>query len=254
MGFVPNSSSSSFILVFPQKPTTERDMYLTLFGNYPEDEKVYEYGNLTRLEAAKILFRDISSKDAKATKKRLLENLADRYGFCASWNNPDGFYQKAYSGFCWGSDPKLVEELRELQLEEERVMRQCNDATRKYINDRVKMVPYASRSKNQNGKRYYTEKQVKAFEAYCKTAEAIRKTPEYMKLDREEWHKREKIWKAIRKLERKLAQKDLEAFLEKTKGGYVAVLSYSDNDGEQGAAMEHGDIYRNITCIRISHH
>jgi hypothetical protein len=255
LSFVPNSSSSSFILAFPKKPKTERDMYSMLFGNYPEDEKIYDYGDLTRLEAAKILFRDVTSKEARATKKKLLENLADRYVYFAStWNNADGFYQKAYSDLCWGTDPELVEKIRKLHEEEELVSKHYREVTQKYMDDHVAPVPYASDCKNSQGKRAYTKKQVKDFEAYCKKADAIRKSPEYKKLDKEEWDKRQKIWDAIRKLERELAEKDLQALLEKTKGKYMAVLSYSDNDGSQGGAMEHGDIYRNIICIRISHH
>lgn len=256
MGFVPNSSSSSFIVVLPKKPQTEKELYTTLFGDRPEDETVYEYSKeVTRLEAAQILFKDIQRKDAKATRRRLLENLRDRYGYFSSiWGNEDKFYQRSYSHFCWGVDPKLVDEIIKLHEEDERVTKEYREKIDAYINSRIPPVPYASNYKDANGKRSHTPQQVRAHNAYMKKVEKLRDTEEFKKLQGEEWKKRQKVWDKTRKAEMTLAKKDLETFLEQTQGKFVAVLSYSDNDGDHGAAMEHGDLWKNLTHIRISHH
>lgn len=43
-------------------------------------------------------------------------------------------------------------------------------------------------------------------------------------------------------------------FLNANKGKLVFSLSYADNEGSIGGQIEHGDTFRNITHIRISHH
>lgn len=50
----------------------------------------------------------------------------------------------------------------------------------------------------------------------------------------------------------------LERVYEKEKGKFqgktLYVLRYSDNDGEVDTAMEHGDLFRRVPHVRISHH
>ena len=70
--------------------------------------------------------------------------------------------------------------------------------------------------------------------------------------------KRSKSWKSVyielSALRTKVAMKDAKAFLNDNKGKFVFVISYSDNDGAQGATMEHGDIFRNVPHVVISNH
>lgn len=255
-GFVPNSSSSSFIVALPKKPKTYKELYAMVYGELPEDQSVYEYcKDTTRLQAVKTLFKDVIAKESKATRKALMEELQNRYRyFVSTWNCDDGFYQRAYSKLCWGTDPKLVEQIRQLHVDEEAISKAHTKMTHDYLNSRVPVVPYASDCKDEKGNPRYTAKQIKDFNAYMKKVQKLRETEEYKKMDQEEWTKRRTIWDAIRKLEIELAKKDMEALLQRTKNMFLAVLSYSDNDGCQGAAMEHGDLWDNLMHIKISHH
>jgi len=52
-----------------------------------------------------------------------------------------------------------------------------------------------------------------------------------------------------------IAKKRLAEFLDSVgKNKKIYIVSYSDNNGEYYTMMEHGDIFRNIPHIRISHH
>lgn len=43
-------------------------------------------------------------------------------------------------------------------------------------------------------------------------------------------------------------------FMEKNVGKFIYTFEYSDQDGEYGCMLEHGDIFRNVTHERISRH
>lgn len=50
------------------------------------------------------------------------------------------------------------------------------------------------------------------------------------------------------------AQQRCDDFLKDNKGSFVYELVYADEDGSYGCAMEHGDVFQNLSHIRISHH
>lgn len=63
IGFVSNSSSSSFIVCFPHKPADVVDMQRMLFGSETRYENPYQYGNeptsWAASEVAETVFRDV---------------------------------------------------------------------------------------------------------------------------------------------------------------------------------------------------
>jgi hypothetical protein len=254
LAFVPNSSSSSFIVIFPRMPKTVEETFKFMFGNSDPEKYIYDNNTVTYAEAAAIVFRDLQSKEAKATRKRLMDLFMARYYFSPHSYGCDGFYKR--SKLCWGTDPKLVDKIRETSIASSK----SDDEWRKKLSDLVAEyvlpVPYAwEDSKDENGKPRYTKKQVKAFNDYQEQEKKFRQTnEEYKKLDKDRWNDHTNYWKLSRSLEEKLAKKDLKAFLAESKGKFVATLSYSDNDGELGCAMEHGDIFDNLKHIVISNH
>lgn len=52
----------------------------------------------------------------------------------------------------------------------------------------------------------------------------------------------------------RVALADARAFLEHNKGQKIVIVEYSDNDGPFNCLMEHGDVFRNLSHIRISKH
>jgi hypothetical protein len=47
---------------------------------------------------------------------------------------------------------------------------------------------------------------------------------------------------------------DYESFIKAHEGKYLAIYNYSDNNGELGCAMEHGDLFSRVHHIRNSEH
>jgi hypothetical protein len=68
-------------------------------------------------------------------------------------------------------------------------------------------------------------------------------------LDRER-----EFWEKERKYAREFEKKEASQFLARNKGTFILCTTYSDNEGSFGAAMEHGDIFRNLDHIRVSEH
>jgi L-rhamnose mutarotase len=148
----------------------------------------------------------------------------------------------------------MVQRIREIHDEEDRITEQHRKEVEAFYKERVPSVPYASEYKDDKGKCRYTKAQIKAYDVYQRKLEELRKTPEYKTLDQKHWDEHRKLWDETRKLEKALSEKDYEKFREQTKGKYVAYITYSDNDGDGMAAMEHGDIWNRIQHIKISHH
>lgn len=66
--------------------------------------------------------------------------------------------------------------------------------------------------------------------------------------------KRVKEWKDYNRLLSARAKDIAKSFMAKNKGKSIFVFSYSDNDGDLYAAIEHGGIFNKLKHIRISHH
>jgi len=53
-------------------------------------------------------------------------------------------------------------------------------------------------------------------------------------------------------LNKKIAKSDAKAFMDDNKGAFFAILSYADENGE--TTLEHGNIFRKLPHVTISHH
>ena len=65
---------------------------------------------------------------------------------------------------------------------------------------------------------------------------------------------RQKRWQEETKKVTSAAQKLADKFIADNKGKKFFVFSYSDNDGDYSAALEHGDTFRLLPHLVISHH
>jgi hypothetical protein len=52
----------------------------------------------------------------------------------------------------------------------------------------------------------------------------------------------------------KTAKQIAEEFMDRNKGCFYFVTSYSDNDGDLGCAMEHDGLFDRLPHLQISHH
>ncbi len=61
-------------------------------------------------------------------------------------------------------------------------------------------------------------------------------------------------WDLVWKDQKILSKEQAEKFLAKNDDYYYFEFSYADEDGDYGSALEHGDLFKNVPCISISHH
>ena len=59
-------------------------------------------------------------------------------------------------------------------------------------------------------------------------------------------------WAEIDRANREKAEIAVQQFIETRKGAFTYILEYCDDGGE--AALEHGNIFRNLPHVRSSHH
>lgn len=89
-GFISNSSSSSFIVAFPHKPTSVQDVKEMLFGKQEWHYKGYSYGDessdVPTQGLAESVFNSITKK---ATKQEILDSI--QHGWFDSYMYPDMF-------------------------------------------------------------------------------------------------------------------------------------------------------------------
>lgn len=87
-------------------------------------------------------------------------------------------------------------------------------------------------------------------DGYISDVDAVVQSPEYLAHGSPE--QRAKIW-ADYEVKHKKASAEFAAKLPFA-GLHVFQFTYSDNDGSFESNMEHGDIFRNLPHLRISHH
>ena len=177
-GFVSNSSSSSFIVIFDKKPESVEEVRSLLYG---KSKAVINYDEkMSTLVLAEIVFEDIENpeKCIKCGDKKSIDKLVEEF--------EDIFWSPEY-----------------YTIPEE------------FTPDKKDMDELATLSKD----KYSDER-----------------------------------WKDISKISKKLAKIEAKKYLEIYKDKFILITNYSDNDGSIQSELEHGDTFRNLIHIQISHH
>ena len=263
-GLVSNSSSSSFVVAFPKKPKTPADVWNTMFFGKDGGISVYERDGLSYSQVSTDVFNSLKDKLFKrATLKDIVEEFENRYHYYINSSTImfDGQETDKHGG-CWsekidkycGSDPKLLEELRQEILKSEQLCCDLRDEETQILKRGPKEVPYAWGGHiNYSTKKPYTKEQIKRYKKYSDDVHEFKRSDEeyiaYVKKRNEHWHDEKKD-----KLKKKLATVDAKAFMRDNEGKFIFIVSYSDNDGGDGSTMEHGNVFKNVPHIRISHH
>jgi L-rhamnose mutarotase len=82
----------------------------------------------------------------------------------------------------------------------------------------------------------------------------IRDDEEVVKIDKEKQKYNNQVYELRNQCYEILAIERYNEFLNQNSNAFFARFEYSDNDGTFGSVMEHGDIFRKLNSIRISHH
>lgn len=260
-GFISNSSSSSFVVAFPRKPKTVSDVIEMAYNGNPDFEIGTDYNDKKVLatEAARDILNQIEN-GKKATLTQIAKEFQSRYYYDVYDNSYSlDRYFNLRSEYGWGTsikeryfgtDKKSLDKLAENYLNEHKESEEYRKKLRvieiQYF--KIKNFPISFPG-DVNDK--------KAFKAYWnkhdKHLNAARNTKEYKDIESlgSPYFKYEP---ERRKLILKVAQSDAKAFMEDNKGSYIAMFNYSDNDGEFGCVMEHGETFANLPHVTISHH
>ncbi len=243
-GFVSNSSSSSFVVVFPKKPKNVEKVFEYMFPGKDKDDTLEYYGtSLTYIQIASRVYENILN-----SKKTNLKELAELFS-----NN----YSRYDMNNRISLTPEyndLLKKLRDLYSEEERKYKEYLQKIRKYDElNGPKPVAFACKGgTNPQTKKPYTEKEINAYKQFEKDFQKARKTPQFEEI--EKWYESTRIsYDTISELECKLGLLEANEFLKEHKGKYILKTEYGDSD-PIGSLMEHGNIFYNLECVRISHH
>ena len=257
-GFVSNRSSSSFIVAFPRKPESEKDVLDFMFGG-----KEGGVDGLSYRQVAEQVYNDMKIV-RRMTLNMLVEELQGLYHYYPSGNvffwggerDADGgsWPQKRDRYFC--SDAKLAEEFKKIVIKRDMKNKELSDREREIISSRFKIeeVPIAYKGgTNFKLNRPYTDNEVKAYDNYMTSLIYFRETdPEFLKFEEDRKNHWRESGNSIRNICSKLAQKDAKNFMSDNKGKYIFVVNYGNESGD--AVLEQGNIFRNVSHLVVSHH
>ena len=228
-GLVSNSSSSSFVVIFPKKPNSVDETFKYLFNSV--DGSIKEsYGDKskTHQEISNIVFDDLKNKDI-STIEELTEELTTQISHSAYYACESG--RRNQVGFdCDG-------------------MMKCIDlfgsADYYHLIQEINKVDEEYYFANDNLVRKHNYKYGDTNLDFNRDIEAL-----------QNWRveKTKPLWDKKYEILNNAGKVAAEKFIEEHKGWWYTVLSYADDSGSEGGFMEHSNIFRNIPHEVISHH
>ena len=231
---VSNSSSSSFIVVFPNRPKSVDDVHKFMFNGLDGSIKSnYSEYSQTNREISESVFNTLKEKMRIASMKDLEEEFRSLvhhdvyYAFengCRRDQDYDDIHKMLECVDMFGS-PDYLKILKDIQNIDNEYNSRGDELVRKY---NVAGLHYDKYPKEYNDAR--------------------------AKLDQERWDKQRPLQNKKDKILDKKAKARVKDFIENHKGWWYTIISYSDNEGEHGSFMEHSNIFRHLNHIQISHH
>lgn len=215
-GFVSNSSSSSFIVVWDKKPESVEEVQKILYGDQNK-VGIYDYDIPTK-DLATTVFNDTE----EATEEEIIENLSYCLGYTGEW------FGEGYK-----PDQKLMRK-RE----------------KEYNSAKVEYNQYGIMLKNMKKGEDVTIERDKKLSRVLGEKETDKLTKK--KIEKRLNELRIILWNDT--IEKEIATKSYQKLRKDFEGKFIAVYDYSDNDGNIGITLEHGNTFRNLFNIQISHH
>ena len=286
-GFVSNSSSSSFIVMFKTLPKTAEEVKNMLWPNKPYGALHLEYYEdvLPYGVAAKIIFDDINRKynvdnngktikfsnKTKENNDAILELL---YRLYYVDTDPSSFMMgfKTPTPHCpylnhlpvelqsiIGTNTKLIQKLIDLKVEEDKLWRAKCDTERKFIIEKLGNRPVykGEHQKKPDGSQLYTKKEIEQYQEldkkYQKRADILYQTKEYKNMNMAGCEKSNKNREEVEKIILKLTKDDLKALKKAYPKHKICLFSFSD-DSETGCILENAGTFKNVPHIKINEH
>jgi hypothetical protein len=229
-GFVSNSSSSSFILVFPQRPESSNDVYEHLFNGVEGEESLShdKDSKLTHTQISDIVFKDISQSGV-CTRDKLIEEFRglvslDLMDIDRVLDDNSNFIH-------------FLLDHRDIGDHLDEIIK-CEKESKRLSGELSKQLDDLSRSSGIDRNQLDTHKKTKNL------CEKIYK--EYRDASQPLWEQKEKIYHNV-------AEQKADDFIRDHRGWFCTIVEYEDHS-PAGSIMEHADVFRHIEYVRISHH
>ena len=235
-GFVSNSSSSSFIVAFNKKDLEDKTLEEVL---YPKADKYRgvqdpfwsgrksEPENYTAEEAT----AKIQAQWREVPSQELTNELESEVHMAVSSVGMDIWYRN--QNRLWPTY-RVANSLRTGQLKDTELGELIRFLDYTFTQEDEELLQEAGDLYNRQEKHQYP-KESDPPEVRKKLQEAIQKV----------WEREEVVYKI-------LTDHIMDHFFDNLKDTIVQVFSFSDNSGE--TSLEHGDTFRNVKHLRLSHH
>lgn len=245
--FVPNSSSSSFIVAFPKKPKDVIDVLRFMFGKDVTGNVCGDCddGFISKMDVASTVWKDINRKENnKISIGQIAEEMHGRYYYAHGNIFPNGWHGKDR---WYGVDNKLLDQLKDLYIKEDNDRREEYKKEKEILKKSGLVMP--------EWKNNETEKDKKQREQYHKDLTAWKESSGVWKKWRKNSFKEHMtLYNKINKLKEKIAKIDAKKFVEDNKKCFLAIFEYSDKDGNYGSIMEHSNIFSNLPHVTVNKH
>jgi len=217
-GYVSNSSSSSFIVIWEKEPTSVEEVKEVLFPGLDTKHTDY-YGNHDTYVLAKRIFNETKP----TTNEEIKSEIRDQYSYYQTW------YDKGYK-----ADEELCEKYENQYREALKEEKTLEELEKKYSNQEKNRILRKIKLE-----RILDESSLDEYE----TA--------YLNLQKRLEIVREITWGTGGYM-KELVEDSYNKFMSDFDGKFVAIYEFGDDNGD--GALEHGGIFDNLEHIRTSHH
>ena len=275
-GFVSNSSSSSFVVAFPRLPETPRDVMDMMFPESADQDiiKCFDHKEIC-INIAERVWLDVKQQvnrtpeedaehwsrycDESPKPKSLFDKLVhafkDRYYYLSGstldfdrlinhgelveiprgLSDPDSYF---------GVHPESLREVCKIEDELEELSRKRMNNERE-LRDRLGLVdpPYQRNMSDDDMERRR--------EQWALNNAKLKSNEEWIKMEEEHQENYERLNKKRSKAVELVAREDAAAFLKDNGDKFILFTHYAD---DTEPLMEHGEIFRNLPYVIISHH
>lgn len=256
-GFVSNSSSSSFIVVFPHKPATVDELRNMIFGDRDpkeimspswDDKNEFLY---TIEDLSTQIFKDLNRRNQTSIEVDTLVDKMENLYYYSTFDCTEfsGWIFRDSSPF-FGSDKDTTNALMNHELESERLMNKLDQEEINYINGIIKKSGVVIDTNDSENDDYQ--------EAFNKTVEFARRNDRGFIKFRENYHKtRHDLWATSRMLREKAAKADAAVMINTYPGSFIAHFEYGDSGGDfvpicMGSILEDREIWNKLPNVVIS--
>lgn len=221
-GFVSNSSSSSFIVIWDKKPTTTEEIKSILFSDH---EIIDYYGNgFSTLELSEIIL----SETSEASKDDIYDQQNNLYQH--STHNGNKWYSLGY---------KYDDNLKKIYEKE-------------YIDTEINYEYYNKIINN------YSDGDVKRVKRLLKLKTILNeniseKDKEYIIAIKNIDHWRQILY-GNGECKKNLIEDSTNKLIEDFKDKFISIYEFSDNGGLIESCLEHCGVFDKLVNFRISHH